>query len=105
MNRTTRQAESMRVEERLHMAFELGAKEWKLAFGVEAGDKPRRRDVVAGDLSGLLLEIKRAKERFGLAESALVVSCYEAGREGFWLHRFLLLEGSTTGWWTPRASR
>lgn len=93
MNRTTRKAESTRVEETLHMAFELGAKEWKLAFGVEAGDKPRRRDVVAGDLTGLLLEIKRAKERFCLPESAPVVSCYEAGREGFWLHRFLLLEG------------
>lgn len=93
MNRTTRKAESTRVEETLHMAFELGAKEWKLAFGVEAGDKPRRRDVAAGDLTGLLLEIKRAKERFCLPESAPVVSCYEAGREGFWLHRFLLLEG------------
>ena len=93
MNRTTRKAEFTRVEETLHMAFELGAKEWKLAFGVEAGDKPRRRDVAAGDLTGLLLEIKRAKERFGLPESAPVVSCYEAGREGFWLHRFLLLEG------------
>lgn len=93
MNRTTRKAESTRVEETLHMAFELGAKEWKLAFGVEAGDKPRRRDVAAGDLTGLLLEIKRAKERFCLSESAPVVSCYEAGREGFWLHRFLLLEG------------
>lgn len=93
MNRTTRKAESTRVEETLHMAFELGAKEWKLAFGVEAGGKPRRRDVAAGDLTGLLLEIKRAKERFCLPESAPVVSCYEAGREGFWLHRFLLLEG------------
>lgn len=93
MNRTTRKAESTRVEATLHMAFELGAKEWKLAFGVEAGDKPRRRDVAAGDLTGLLLEIKRAKERFCLPESAPVVSCYEAGREGFWLHRFLLLEG------------
>lgn len=93
MNRTTRKAESTRVEATLHMAFELGAKEWKLAFGVEAGDKPRRRDVAAGDLTGLILEIKRAKERFCLPESAPVVSCYEAGREGFWLHRFLLLEG------------
>lgn len=93
MNRTTRKAESTRVEATLHMAFELGAKEWKLAFGVEAGDKPRRRDVAAGDLTGLLLEIQRAKERFCLPESAPVVSCYEAGREGFWLHRFLLLEG------------
>ena len=33
--------------------------------------------------------IGRAKQRFGLAESCPVFSCYEAGREGFWLHRLL----------------
>lgn len=93
MNRTTRKQESTRQEGRLYMAFELGSKEWKLAFGVEAGQKPRRREVPAGDLPGLLLEIVRAKERFGLAQSCEVMSCYEAGREGFWLHRFLTLEG------------
>lgn len=93
MNQMTRKEESTRPKATLYMAFELGAKEWKLAFGVEAGQKPRLRDVVAGDLAGLLLEIRRAKERFGLPESARVVSCYEAGRDGFWLHRFLMLEG------------
>jgi transposase len=93
MNRSTRKEEFTRTEATLCMAFELGAKKWDLAFGVEAGQKPRRRDVAAGDLAGLVLEIKRAKERFGLPESTRVVSCYEAGRDGFWLHRFLLLEG------------
>lgn len=93
MNRTTRKAESMRTDAILHMALELGASEWKLAFGVEAGQKPRLRTVVAGDLNGLMLEIERAKQRFALPESARVVSCYEAGRDGFWLHRFLLSEG------------
>lgn len=34
----------------------------------------------------------RAKERLGLPAEAPVVSCYEAGREGFWLHRFLVAE-------------
>jgi len=93
MNRSTRKEEFTRTEATLYMAFELGAKKWDLAFGVEAGQRPRRRDVAAGDLNGLVLEIKRAKERFGLPESARVMSCYEAGRDGFWLHRFLLLEG------------
>ena len=31
----------------------------------------------------------RAKNRFGLPENAAVFSCYEAGRDGFWVHRFL----------------
>jgi transposase len=43
----------------------------------------------AGDLKRLREEIRRAKERFGLARSARVVSCYEAGRDGFWLARYL----------------
>jgi len=40
-------------------------------------------------------EIAQAKHRLGLAETAPVVSCYEAGREGFWLHRLLLAQGIT----------
>ena len=93
MNQTTRIAESTRTEASLYMALELGASEWKLAFGVEAGQKPSLRTVVAGDMNGLMLEIRRAKHRLGVPESARVVSCYEAGRDGFWLHRFLLSEG------------
>lgn len=93
MDQTTRKAESTRKDAVLHLALELGASEWKLAFGVEAGQKPRLRTLVAGDLNGLMLEIERAKQRFSLPVSAHVVSCYEAGRDGFWLHRFLLSEG------------
>jgi len=92
MNQTTRIAESTRTEAVLHMAVELGASEWKLGFGVEAGRKASQRTIVAGDLNGLMLEVGRAKHRLGVPESARVVSCYEAGRDGFWLHRFLLSE-------------
>jgi transposase len=41
----------------------------------------------------LLREIAKAKRRFGLPEDAAVVSCYEAGRDGFWLHRWLTAQG------------
>ena len=41
------------------------------------------------DTEAILREIARAKARFGLSESAAVFSCYEAGRDGFWLDRFL----------------
>ena len=44
----------------------------------------------------VLDEIAQAKRRMGLPESAAVVSCYEAGREGFWLHRFLQAHGMTS---------
>jgi transposase len=77
----------------LYLAFELGRNSWKLAFTVGAGQKPRLRSLPAGSLVALGLEIKRAKHRFGLPPEAPVISCYEAGRDGFWLHRFLLQEG------------
>jgi transposase len=93
MNQTTRIAESTPTVAVLHMALELGTSEWMLGFGVEAGRKASQRKVVAGDLNGLMQEIARAKQRLGVPESARVVSCYEAGRDGFWLHRFLLSEG------------
>ena len=40
-------------------------------------------------------EIFRAKVRLGLLPDAAVTSCYEAGRDGFWLHRYLLAHGIT----------
>jgi transposase len=49
--------------------------------------------IAAGDLPGLQQEIKRARQRFGLAESIRVVSCYEANWDGFWLHRYLVSQG------------
>jgi transposase len=74
----------------LYLAFELGSKEWKLGFTVGFGQRPRERTVLAGDLGGVRREIERAKRRFGLSGEARVLSCYEAGRDGFWLHRYLV---------------
>ena len=74
----------------LYLALDLGQKNWKLAFTVGLGQKPRLRTIAARDIEALLAEIRAAKRRFGLAEDAPVVSCYEAGRDGFWLHRCLL---------------
>ena len=77
------------------MAFELSEKTWKLGFTTGHGQKPRERAVAARQQARLLQEIAQAKRRFGLPETAPVVSCYEAGREGFWLHRFLHAQGIT----------
>jgi len=73
----------------LYLAFELGNKEWKLGFSVGFGQRPRVRTIPARALEGLQREIALAKKRLGLPETARVVSCYEAGRDGFWLHRYL----------------
>jgi transposase len=77
------------------MAFELSDKTWKLGFTTGPGQKPRERNVAARNQERVLEEIASAKRRLGLPETAPVVSCYEAGRDGFWLHRFLLAHGMT----------
>ena len=74
----------------LYLSLELGQKNWKLAFTVGLGQKPRLRTIAARDTDALMAEIRAARKRFGLPEHAAVASCYEAGRDGFWLHRFLL---------------
>jgi transposase len=76
----------------LYVAFELSWTSWKMAFTIGAGQPPRIRTVPARCASLVLNEIKKAKLRFGLPNSAPVVSCYEAGRDGFWIHRFLTHE-------------
>ena len=74
----------------LYLSLELGQKNWKLAFTIGLGQKPRLRTIAARDTEALMAEIGAAKKRFGHPEDAAVASCYEAGRNGFWLHRFLL---------------
>jgi transposase len=73
----------------LYLALELSWTSWKLAFTVGAGQKPRLRSIPARDTDALIREIRAARRRFGLPEEAPVISCYEAGRDGFWLHRYL----------------
>jgi hypothetical protein len=77
----------------LYLAFELGQNTWKLGFTIGVAQPPRERMIPAGDVEILQQEIARAKQRFGLPEDARVVSCYEAGRDGFWLHRYLKAQG------------
>jgi len=78
---------------KFYMAMELSQKEWKLGFSVGPGQAPRLRSVPGRDLESLMAEIQLARERFGLGKEVEVESCYEAGRDGFWLHRFLEKQG------------
>jgi transposase len=86
MKETTRKMEYT-TEQALYLAFELSKKKWKLGFSIGLGQSPRRRTIDAGDLLALTDEIRLAKKRFRLPGTAPVKSCYEAGRDGFWLHR------------------
>ena len=81
----------------LFLAFELGGSYWKLGFAVEPAGAVRYRSLAtcyAADLlPQVLQEIAAAKRRFGLPDDAAVKSVYEAGRDGFWLHRALEANG------------
>ena len=87
---TTRTGENSTDRAKLYLAFELGKQKWKLGFTIGLGQRPRVRAIDGGDLAALQWEIAQAKKRFGLPKSAKVMSCYEAGRDAFWLHRYLV---------------
>src|SRR5512140_899984 len=93
MTKKTAQRDFSESEQVLYLAFELSSKNWKLAFSIGFGQQPRIRTITAGDLTSLRSEINLARKRFRLSENCPVKSCYEAGRDGFWLHRFLVEEG------------
>jgi transposase len=80
---------------KLLLAFELGERTWKLGFSTGLAQRPRVRQVAAGAVNQVLEEIERAKGRLKLPADTPVMSCYEAGRDGFWLHRYLVAQGIT----------
>ena len=81
------QNENNTKKDRLYIAFELSNSKWKLMFS--DGVKRRQKTIEARDLSGLENEIQQAKIRFKMTDDVQVYSCYEAGRDGFWIHRYL----------------
>lgn len=87
---TTRGIEGIATEVCLFVSFELGEREWKLAWATSLGERPRLRTLRARDTKRLLEEIEKARIA---VQAGRVVSCYEAGRDAFWLHRFLHARG------------
>ena len=93
METMTRAGERNAPPTYLLLAFELGERWWKLGFAVGVGQRPRIRRIAAGAVQLLPEEIARAKTRLHVPAGAPVISCYEAGRDGFWLHRYLVAHG------------
>jgi len=93
MSQTASRKDFIAVEDRLLVAFELGWEKWRLAFAAAMGQKPWQVVIPARDVLALMEVIGKAKQRFGVAPTCRIFSCYEAGREGFWLHRLLTQMG------------
>lgn len=81
------------VASMLYLTLELGCDKVLLACSTQPAENPRRRSCPAGSIEALLAELAKSKERFGLPADAPVYTCYEAGRDGFWLHRALTKHG------------
>jgi len=77
----------------LYVAFEVGKKEWKLAMTSGVGVAPVLRTVASGAWAAVERALATGRQRCGLPAAARVVSCYEAGRDGFWIHRALSARG------------
>jgi len=82
-------------EATLYVSFELGAARWKLAVTSGFGVAPWVRTIPSGDLEAVMRVVTQARQRFAVDVQAPVVSCYEAGRDGFWIHRALTAIGIT----------
>ena len=77
------------VRPTLYLSLELGDAKWKVTSTTGAGQAPRERTIAAADRQAFESELDKAKRRFGLAPECRIASCYEAGRDGFWLDRYL----------------
>lgn len=77
----------------LYVAFELAKRQWKLAMTAGFGVAPMMRTVAGGEWEAVERALTAARQRFGFSALVPVVSCYEAGRDGFWIHRALVARG------------
>lgn len=75
--------------ERLYVAFELGWTTWKLGFCTRLDEKAWVVTIGARDIGAMKKTIAKAQARLGVSPTCPVASCYEAGRDGFWLDRLL----------------
>jgi transposase len=79
----------------IYLALELSCSTWLVAARLPGASKSILHRVAGGDTAGLLELIRslrtRSEARSGTAVE--VVSCFEAGRDGFWLHRLLSAHG------------
>ena len=78
----------------VYIAFELSKAKWQLGIMMPGAEKMSRYRIDGGDLaalSGLLVKARSKAEQTG--KPVRILSCYEAGLDGHWLHRWLADNG------------
>lgn len=80
---------------RIYVALELSKAKWVVAVRLPGGSQISLYEVPGGDLAGLLALLDRARAAAAQRgfETVEISSCYEAGYDGFWLHRALEAHG------------
>lgn len=68
-------------------SLELSVAKWKIAFS--DGERRKLVTIDAGDWKTFDAEVSKARDRFEMPENSKLFTCYEAGRDGFWIHREL----------------
>ena len=75
----------------IYAAVELSSTNWLLAIQAPDRNKVSRHQMPAGDSAKLIAHLEQARSRVQEQTDApvAVLTCYEAGRDGFWVHRVL----------------
>jgi transposase len=81
----------------IFVSIELSQRSWVVTMHSADRDRMSCHKLGGGDCAGLLGLIERVRARAAakLGSVPAVVSCYEAGYDGFWLHRRLCAAGIT----------
>jgi transposase len=81
----------------IFVSIELSQKAWLVTLHSPDRDRISRHRLDGGDHGGLLKLFEKVRSRAAekLGSMPRVVSCYEAGYDGFWLHRLLMAAGIT----------
>src|SRR6266508_198617 len=88
MPRTALEGSMPKQQSALYLALELAKDHWRLAFS-DGSTTVRVVSVPGGSVPHVVRETAKAKRKLGVSPGARVLSCYEAGRDGFWIHRSL----------------
>jgi len=85
----------MTSENMIRVAIELSVSSWLVATRLPGAEKSRMHRIEAGDTTALLALVADLQSRAStkLGQTMDVACCFEAGRDGFWLHRLLTAHG------------
>ena len=90
----------MPSENTIRIAIELSVSSWLVAARLPGAEKSRLHRIEGGDTTALLALIVELRSRASAkldravdVRAVDVACCFEAGRDGFWLHRLLTAHG------------